>query len=517
MPRDLLSTQFRQVTEQAVSNDGAILQSAAELGIQIQQQGDDAKMVKGQSDAQLQLAQLDNQYQIDFEGDPLGGKEKYEADRQRIYSNIGKTLPAYRRRDWATATSGISGRSDLSRQNWVNKQTRVNMVGDINDTMQSNLGKANSDGRNFGVSTENEIDMMGAFASSAQNLSDFATKNLGETTSDGMMETYSQDYLKSFISGVAETSPSKALGLLDKETVRESFSDHKQYDRFKSSLEARQRRFNKANKQGAEAMRMAQTNQLMTKMGQMNYPQLQAHFSEFNTSPEAQAFYTEVNGYANLKRRLGPSERSDAKNQFYMMMTNVIGQDDMNNNDISILQESIYAGMRKQVLTKKEGFSFLNNILGPVITQQQERAKQFETGEWNPFNENLGLDTLNEEINNLSGITNIEKPTEQQLFIHNKNTNLMYDVYLQTLGREANARKTSVAGLSDLPFEEEKMIYGKALSSAKEALIRQSFPSIAGMDELPTTVVTPISNVNMTNADIDNMTEAELDKFLAGL
>ena len=249
----------------------------------------------------------------------------------------------------------------------------------------------------------------------------------------------------------------------------------------------------------------------------MGYKELQANFSEFNMSSEARGFYEEVNGYSNMKRRLSPEEKADGKNKFNIFLSGIIGKDDLTNGDIKLLQDSVYSGMRKNVLSKNEGFGFMNELLGPVLQQQQDRADKFETGEWNPFKENLGLETLAKEVTKMSGNEgkDFDKLTPEQQFNDNKNRNMMYDVYLQTLSKEAKNRDTTVAGLSSLPFAEEQAIYNKALTTSKETFIRSKFPSLAGQKDLPATFVTPISNVNTTETDIDNMSEAELDKFLS--
>lgn len=511
--RDL--TNFRTVTQQVVENPNGLINAGAEITQQILVQRQEAKITQGISEVGLELGKLENQYRIDFEHDPMGGLDKFKNDRQAIFDKYGDNVSPLFRKQWNDQTRQIATRNDAVQQAWGLKQSRINTIDSVNDTMKNNFRQAMNDGQSFGLSDETEIEAFVNYGTAMENIEQFAAKNLGRETAEGMMETYEEDYLKSFISGVAETNPHKGLKLLNDENVKNGFVDPKQYLTFKKGVEARVKRADAALKQKTKASSMSKTNSMLKEIGNMGYAEMQQRFSEFNVSPEAQAFYEDVNGYTSQKKALGAEEKADLKNKFHIFMSEIIGKDDLTNDDIQLLQDSVYAGMRKSALSKNEGYALLNDLLEPVIETQQNRADQFETGKWNPFQNNLGLDTLNQEIAKVSGIDRVEKPTKEQTFNHNKNTNMMYDVYLQSLQQQAKERNVKISGLTSLPYSEEVKVYNKALDTAKKTFIRSKFPSLADRKELPNTVITPISNVNLTEADIDKMSEEELDKFLA--
>lgn len=507
--RDL--TNFREVTKQVVENPNELISTGAAIGETILRQREEAKLTQGVSQAQLKLAELDNQYRIDFEHDPMAGMQKYKAERDRVYKEIGKGISPLYGRDWLAKTNDISVRNDATMQAWALKQSRINTIDSVNDTMKNNFKQASNDGQTFGLSDESEIEAFVNFGTSMEQLDEFASKNLGRETSEALLETYEQDYLKSFISGVAETNPHKALKLTQDDRVSAAFTDNDQLFKFKNSLQARVKRFDTANKQKSEASSMRATNSLLNKVGKMGYAEMQGAFSEFNISPEAKAFYEEVNGYANTKKKLSAEQKAEGKTQFHAFMSQIIGKDDLTNNDIQLLQDSVYAGMRKDVLSKDEGYGLLNNILEPVLEQQTKRADQFETGQWNPFQENLGLKTLQEEIIKITGADNFQvlktgenagkvKGSEQQ-FILNKNANLMYDTYLQSLQEQAEVRGTSVAGLGSLPYKDEVDIYNQALDTAKKTFIKSTYPSLANQKELPSKI---IDNGKVVNLGLGN-------------
>lgn len=496
--RDL--TNFRSVTQQVASNKDQMVAVGAEMAQKILGQRQEAKIVQGVSEAQLELGRLENQYRIDYEGDPMGGLEKYKADRQKIFDKYKKNVSPLYGRQWDAEVQKIATRNDATQQAWGLKQSRINTVDSVNDTMKNNFRQAMNDGQSFGLSDETQIEAFVNYGTAMDSLSEFAEKNLGSETAENMLETYEQDYLKSFVSGVAETNPHKALALLNDETVSDGFVDPDQLVKFKRSVEARVKRYDVAQRKKAKANELAATNSLLNEVGNMGYAEMQQRFSEFNISPTAQAFYEDVNGYTNTKRRLTGAEKADGKNQFFGFMSQIVGQEDMTEDDIQLLQDAVYGGMTKGVLTKNEGYGLLNNILEPVIKEQQERADQFETGTWNPFQENLGLDTLNEEIVKFTGAENYntyktgEKAGQvkgsDKNFILNRNQNIMYSAYMETLSKEAEVNGTTIAGLSKLPFSKEKEVYNKALKASKEAYIRSVYPDLANQEELPARIIT---------------------------
>tara|TARA_R110000851_G_scaffold246062_1_gene398764 strand:- start:4858 stop:6495 length:1638 start_codon:yes stop_codon:yes gene_type:complete len=488
--RDL--SNFRQVTNQVVENKNELLTSAAKVGEQILRSNEEAKIANGVSKAQLEVSALENQYRIDFQGDPLGGMDQFKKDRKAIFDEVGKGISPLYGRDWAAKSRAIAERGDASQQAWGIKQSRVNTVSAVNETMTNNFKQASNDGQTFGLSDESDVEAFVNFGTSLENISEFATNNLGSETSKGMLESYEEDYLKSFISGVSETSPHKALGLMETDQVKDGFRDIQQFQKFKRSVEIRANRFDKANKQRAGAQSLSNANSLMSQVGKMGYADLQKSFAQFDDMPEAKAFYEEVNGYANTKKSLSAEEKADGANKFHSFFAEIIGKDGINNNDLKLLQEGVYAGMRKRVLTESEGFGLLNQVLDPVINEQKERAGKFEAGKWDPFVENLGLDTLRDEIKKTSGVGNLtRKPTAEQEFNLKKTSNSMYKTYLETLSKEATSRGTTIAGLSGLGGEEETKIYNKALTKAKEANLRSKYPSLSNVktENLPSSVI----------------------------
>ena len=214
---------FREVTQQVVENKNGLMLAGAELAADIVRQGQEAKITENFSKAQLDLNALQTQYQIDFEGDPMGGMDGYKQKRQEIFDTYAEQISPLFRRTWNDNTRKLAYTNDATQQGWALKQTRINTVKAVNAAMKNSFKQANTDGQNFGNSDETEIGAYVNYEGSKQNLEGFASKNLGETTSSKMLSGYSKDYMKSFIAGVAETNPKKAAGLLESEAFKDRF------------------------------------------------------------------------------------------------------------------------------------------------------------------------------------------------------------------------------------------------------------------------------------------------------
>lgn len=217
------TTNFREVTQVVAKNQNTLLSAGAEIGAEIIRQGQEAKINENMSKAQIELSALENKYQIDFENDPLGGMDEYKQNRQAIFDNLGEQISPLYRKYWNDAARKITLQNDATQQGWALKQTRVNTVKAVNASMKNNFLQANLDGQKFGKSDESEINAYINFENSKSALAAFGNKNLGETTTTSMLSGYGKDYMKSFISGVAESNPKKAAELLASDQVKGMF------------------------------------------------------------------------------------------------------------------------------------------------------------------------------------------------------------------------------------------------------------------------------------------------------
>jgi len=492
-------TPFREVTGQAVENKGqSLLEVGVDIADQIVRQGQEAKIVENLSNAEMEVRALENQYRIDNEGDPFGGLDKYKNDRKKIFDKYGGDISPLYGREWRNRSSDVAIRNDATQQAWGLKQTRVNTVNSINTNIKNSMSKAADDGRNFAASSGTDPEAFINYAVSRETIQEFGDRNLGSETTAGMLEGFDEDYMKSFLSGVSESDPLRAVSLMDNDTVKDSFSDQAQFLKMKDAMTARAKRFQKAQKSARSVGGMSAENSLIGQIGNISYADLQQNFSEFSMSPQVQAFYEEVNGYASQRAAVKGAEKIDLKRKFQTVIREALSKDDLTDGDLRLMQDAIYGGMNKKVLSDSEGFGYLNELMQPLLEKKRVNIDQFKTGQFNPFEENLGLDTLDAEIAQITGLAEMPERSigNDDALAFNETTNAMYDAYLGSLMQEAKSRDMTVADLSGLPFSEEKAIYDKSLKVAKEGVLKLMYPSLANVEEMPATIIDGDKKIN---------------------
>jgi hypothetical protein len=218
------TTDFRTVIQKVNENPSGIMNAVAEIGSEIIRQGEEAKINENLSKAQLDLNKLQFDYQTAYESDPLKGVDEYKEKRSEIFQKYGSEISPFYERYWNENTRKIEQTNDATQQGWALKQTRINTVKAINTSMKNSYQQANLDGQKFGASDDTEIGAYVNFETSKQNLAAWGNRNVGETTTAGILDGYDKDYMKSFISGVADKNPKKAAALLEDDGVKKMFT-----------------------------------------------------------------------------------------------------------------------------------------------------------------------------------------------------------------------------------------------------------------------------------------------------
>ncbi len=217
--RDLSS--FRTVLNQVSENPDRSFEMVAEVGEEIIERSYKAKVTETISSAMLDLNALNEKYRIDYEHDPEGGVKKFKEDRQKIFQEYEKNINPLFKGIWKDKIREIEKSNDITNQAWVIKQSRINTVNSVNRSIKNNLQMAYSAGQNFALDDSAEIDAYVNYGSTLENLSTFARENLGQETGMALLEDYSSDYMKSFISGVSASNPKKAASILQQGFVKE--------------------------------------------------------------------------------------------------------------------------------------------------------------------------------------------------------------------------------------------------------------------------------------------------------
>lgn len=215
---------YRSETQVIASKPVDYAGIAQDIGDKVIAQSQEAKINENISAAQLELGQLNNQYRMDNQGDPFGGLEKLKSDRDAIFNKYGEGISPYFKGEWQKSTQRLADHNDALNQAWGYKQSAINSKVSLGVSMKNNYDSANIAGQQFGAGTETEVGALLNYADSHNQLAEFGNKHLGEAPTATLMKDYNKDYMKSFISGVAETSPEKAAKLLDDPSVKDKFT-----------------------------------------------------------------------------------------------------------------------------------------------------------------------------------------------------------------------------------------------------------------------------------------------------
>lgn len=221
---DRETTNYRSSIQQVAPEGVPPEQAFAEAGQKIIATDQAAKINENFSSAQLDLAKLSEQYQIDNQDNPFGGMKDLQAKRDEILAGYGENISPFFKKQWQDSTRTLVKTTDTQNEMWAYKQTRLNTVTSINKSIQNNMDQANIDGRNFAAGNSSELDAILNFKPSKDRLVSFGAQHLGVESTTKLLENYNKDYMKSFLTGVAETNPQKAAAMLDSDQMKDRFT-----------------------------------------------------------------------------------------------------------------------------------------------------------------------------------------------------------------------------------------------------------------------------------------------------
>lgn len=204
-PTNVVPDQVASQYEEALGNAGQTI-------IKAQQE---ALMTKNFSQAYMDLNDQKFKIQQQYADDPMKGVEAYQQYRAETLSSYGDQISPLFRGQWDHQTRTMAIRDDMQMNAWAYGQARQNTQDSINTAIGNHMTQANTDGANYGSGKVSDLDALLNYAPAKQDLLSFGTSNLGTKRTNAMMDNYDHDYMKSFLSGVAQTNPQKAAQLMD--------------------------------------------------------------------------------------------------------------------------------------------------------------------------------------------------------------------------------------------------------------------------------------------------------------
>jgi len=472
--------------------------SIAELGQNIIKENQQAKITENFSAAQIDINQMAMKYQTEYEGDPFGGMKKFQEERDKIIEGYGNDISPFFKKPWQQDTRRLAMTNDAAMETWAYKQTKVNTVTAINRSIKNNMSQALVDGQNFGNSDEDEIGSFLNFGQAKAQLVGFADKNLGSETATKMLEDYDGDYLKSFMSGVSDSNPLKALRLMERDDVKASFKDQKQYASMKEAVESRALNVQEINGKKQVLTALKDENSLLAKSleAPISYADLQQQFAaQPNMSSYAKNFFMKANGYtkADGTTKLSNSEQLQFKTDLYDQITQTVSNPELDAADISALQTKVYQGMDNGSLTEKEGINYLNQITAPLADAKEAQYSKFQMGKNNPFQDNIGFSGIQQIYQDQIEVKPAEGEDEvgdQTKLMNNQNKVKLFDNYMASLTAQAASYGLTVAQVPSLGKPQQRKLYTDAQNQAVKDYMIDKNPALATLPDLPNQVLT---------------------------
>lgn len=204
----------------------------AQIGATIADQSAQSKLLAQTAQAHVAFKQLDTEFRLKYADDPTNadGLKDLAEKRASIADDLGSNIPLLYGRQWQNKTIELGTQSDVSNELWAGNQQRINTVQNVNGAIKTYLDSANKDGATFGASDATDLSGAMNFLTSRAQIEQFGTPTLGAPKTGELLKSYNKDYVKSFLSGVAETSPAKATELINSPEINQHFTTEEKGD-----------------------------------------------------------------------------------------------------------------------------------------------------------------------------------------------------------------------------------------------------------------------------------------------
>lgn len=198
----------------------------AAIGDKVAETSEQSKVLIGSTKLHVGYKQLDAQFRSQYAGDPTNaqGLQDLAEARKNLSDTMGDDISPFFQRQWQEKSAELAGQSDVSNEVWTVHQQRVNTVANVNTSIRTYTDMANHDGQAYGTSGATDGGNIMNFLTARQQIEQFGSTNLGAEKTGVLLKNFNSDYVKAFVSGVAETSPQRAVELLNNPDVQSNFT-----------------------------------------------------------------------------------------------------------------------------------------------------------------------------------------------------------------------------------------------------------------------------------------------------
>lgn len=170
--------------------------------------------------ARIELDNLNNQYRLDNQGKPDNpeAKLKLQQDMRNVLNKYGADIDPIAKLDWERSANKLTSGYEIANNDWAFRQRAENAKLDVAENINANLSLAKSAGMRGDIGSA-----VADYANSYNQLYSYAAKNMGETDARQLLSDYEEQYMQSYINGLASVNPQAALEALKQPEISASF------------------------------------------------------------------------------------------------------------------------------------------------------------------------------------------------------------------------------------------------------------------------------------------------------
>lgn len=208
--------------------DTVLPTAAVDLTDTIATQSASMKALNATAQTALAFRQLDSQFRQDAAGNPNDPQAlaDLQSKRAQVVSAMGQQVPAIASRDYMTHTIQLQESSDKMNELWGMHQQVRNAKSDLDTAEKTQLDMANAAGQQFGDDGANMGNLSSVlnFETAQGAIKQFVAPVIGAPRTDDYLKSFSANWVKSFVAGLAEKNPQAAAAMLEQPNIAEHFT-----------------------------------------------------------------------------------------------------------------------------------------------------------------------------------------------------------------------------------------------------------------------------------------------------
>lgn len=422
---------------------------------------------------------------------PEGFHKDFDSELEKQHEKLIQTAPSHEART-ALRQSLNSMRANVLEDNFGwERQRKVSIAAERVENAGRNLNKlaytAGTKGGDF-----NQL------IRDAQATTVAASTLIAPEKVATMNKALKQSVITNYLEGLAENDPLAALRRVEDEDIRNHFENIDDYQQMKDAIENRAKAVHEvmAQKEILNTLK-DETNLLTQSVGQpLSFTEIEE--ATANMSVQAREYFMNAHGFSGKEGgqpKLSDAEKISGRAQLYTAIEQMKDQE-LSSLDVAEFQQTIFEGVNKGVLTDEQGINYINNIVAPLVERKEETLKKYQTGKFNPFEDNLGFSGLKEIFDKDIAVP-VEKGTTVaakkaaafQTAINNGNKVKLYDYYMQSLGDQAESYGLRIGDIEGLNKGQRQKIYGDAQEQAYRMFLIDKNPVLGTLSDLPNMVL----------------------------